>query len=33
MNKVNIHEMLITDEKLKNFLAQGIKRTEEFLEI
>jgi heptaprenyl diphosphate synthase len=33
MNKVNIPEILITDEKLKDFLVQGIKRTEEFLEI
>ena len=33
MSKVNIPEILIGDEKLKEFLSKGIKRTEEFLEI
>ena len=33
MSKVNVPEILIGDEKLKEFLSKGIKRTEEFLEI
>ena len=33
MSKVNVPEILIADDKLKEFLSQGIKRTEEFLEI
>ena len=33
MSKVNIPEIFIGDEKLRDFLSQGIKRTEEFLEI
>jgi len=33
MSKATVPELLIEDEALKDFLAQGIKRTEEFLEI
>ena len=33
MSKVNVPELAISDENLRDYLSQGIKRTEEFLEI
>jgi heptaprenyl diphosphate synthase len=33
MSKVNVPELAITDQNLQEYLAKGIKRTEEFLEI